>query len=474
MAQSTSFSLVPSLAVSETATDNRDLRSGDSRRSELITQVSPGFALNARRGLLQGTVNYALNGLIHARDSSENSVQHQLMANGQLVMLDGRFGVKSAASASMQTISAYGTQSADPSLNSSNQTQTFSYSIAPYLTGRLLGSSTYRAEVGYEQTRTGNDGIGNTASLNTSIGMAGRMGGTIGWSIDATRRISEIADRPRAHEGSLVAGLSYTPDVDWQFNARAGSETSDLKTGQSERSTTWGAGLTWLPGPRTSVRANFDHRYFGRSYSVAFSHRMARSVWTLSDSRTINLGGAKGREVVTWYDFAYAQFPHLAPSERDTAARALLRALNHDATEPLIVGGFLNSTATIQRQQVLSFLYTGLRSTTAVSLTRSLSSAFDGSDAGSSAQIAPAQTALSIAWSHRLTPDATLAIAASQQNTRGNGIQAANDLRSVTVTWSSALGRYSNVSLGLRHTQFDSETNPYTESAVLGSIRMQF
>ena len=49
-----------------------------------------------------------------------------------------------------------------------------------------------------------------------------------------------------------------------------------------------------------------------------------------------------------------------------------------------------------------------------------------------------------------------------------------NDLRSVTATWSAKLGPYSNVTLGMRHTQFDSDVNPYQESAVIGSIRVQF
>lgn len=474
-AQSATFSIVPSVSISETATDNRDLANGDKRKADLISSISPGVVLTARRGAVQGTLSYSLNGLVHARDSSENQIQHQLQASGQATGMDGRVGVNAMASASMQTISAYGTQSADPALNGGNQTQTFSYSISPYLAGRLLGDTSYRVQSAYSQTRTGNDGIGNTASLSSSAGLGGRWS-VVGWSLDGVRQISETGDRPRSHTGSVIGGLSYAPDVEWLFKARVGGETNDILTGQSERSTTWGAGVTWLPGPRTSLRADYDHRYFGRSYALAVSHRTARTVWTLSDSRNVNIGGSQGRAVVSLYDLMFAQLASAVPdpAQRDLAVRSYLQANGLDAGTQVIVGGFLNSAPTVQRQQALSVLYSGLRSTTVFSMTRTASTAVGNSDAGSQSRLAPSQTGVNVSWSHRLSPEASLVVSASQQHTSGNGIQSGNDLRTITATWSSRLGPYTNVSLGLRHSQFDSDTNPYTESAVLGSVRMQF
>ena len=48
------------------------------------------------------------------------------------------------------------------------------------------------------------------------------------------------------------------------------------------------------------------------------------------------------------------------------------------------------------------------------------------------------------------------------------------DLQSVVATWSTRLGPHASASLGLRHNRFDSDTNPYNESALIGSVRLQF
>ena len=72
------------------------------------------------------------------------------------------------------------------------------------------------------------------------------------------------------------------------------------------------------------------------------------------------------------------------------------------------------------------------------------------------------QRGLSVSLSYRLTPEASLAVTASQQDTVASGNQPGNGLRTISATWSSRLGPYTNVSLGVRHAVADSDINPYT------------
>lgn len=468
------LTVVPSIGVNETYTDNRDLRSGTERQSDLITNISPGLSLVYRRGPTQASLNYALNGLVHARESSLNSVFHTLNSTGHLEGWDGRLGVDAVANASRQVISPYGTQSMDPALNSGNQVQTFNYSLAPYLSGRLLGEASYRTRLTYAQTRNGSTDVGDTASLAGSVGLFGRRG-PLGWSVDASRTISEVGDRPRAHNGRVGAGLDYTIDVDYRVSLRAGTEVDDMRSGVSERTTTWGAGFAWTPGPRTVLSFDLDRRFFGRSHTFSLSHRMARTVFTAADTRALNLGGPTGRAEVSLFDLFFLQFASREPdvARRTTLVRDFLAANGLDGTSKVVVGGFITAAPTVQRVQNLSVAYLGLRTTFSATWLKTANRDVDTTTAASSLS-GVRQQGWTLSLSHRLTPEASLVVTLSDQHTSGNGSLPGNQLKSLLATWSSRLGPYTNVSLGLRHSQFDSETNPYTESAVLGSVRMQF
>jgi uncharacterized protein (PEP-CTERM system associated) len=225
------------------------------------------------------------------------------------------------------------------------------------------------------------------------------------------------------------------------------------------------------------LRFDTDRRFFGRTHSLNFSHRMARTIWTASDSRSLNQSGTNGRLEVSAYDRLFALLASAQPDpvQRDALVRSILAADPQGGTG-VVVGGFQSATATVQRSQNLSLAYQGLRATLTVSANRSDSRPLSGASAGGDFALASRvqQQGLSVGLSHRLTPLSTLVLSASRQRTAGSGNQPGNNLETVLATWSSRLGPYTNASLGLRHTRFDSDLNPYQESALIGSIRMQF
>jgi uncharacterized protein (PEP-CTERM system associated) len=467
----------PTLSVTETRTNNRDLAYAD-RQSDFITQISPGVSMTAGRGPLKGSLSYSLSGLIYAEKPSLNTVYHSLSSLASLSLLDGRAGIDATASASRQMVSAFGTQSIDPALNNSNQAQVFSYSLSPYLSGQLLGGVNYQGRVQYAGSRSDAAASnGDAASLVASAGLSGRLG-VLGWSVDASRSIYENADRPRGHNGAVGTTWTYQPDPEVQLQGRVGTEVDDIRTGQSERTNTWGAGLTWRPGPRSTGRLEFDHRYFGRSHLVSISHRMANTIWSYSDSRNLETGGSTGRNVVSNYDKYFALNPSIEdPVQRDIFVRNELARLGLDPAGQAVVGGFLTGGPAVQRSQVASVAYQGLRATLSISYVQTSSQSVSnnlstGDDLANGVQ--PRQKGLSLAVSHRLTPDSSVLVSLGQQRTAASGIQPANDLRTISATWSATLGPHTNVSVGARYSSFDSDTNPYQESAVFGSIRLRF
>lgn len=471
-----SLTVVPSVSVTMTATDNVDL--APNGRSDLITEVAPGIAIVSRRGPLQGALNYSLNGVAYARDSAANTVYHNLAANGRWTLMDGRVGLDATASAGRQIVSAFGTQSSDAYRARGNQAQVTSYSVSPHVAGPLLGNASYRGRLTYAQSRSDDSSIdSNTKSLVAAFGVGGRKG-MLGWGVDASRAIYETPQTARAHNGSVVGSLSIQPDPEWMAVVRAGIEVDDILTGQSERVFTWGLGGQWMPTPRTVLRADYDRRFFGRSHALTFSHRTARTVWTLGDQRSFQVNNVGGRAVASIYDLFFAQFASIEPDpiQRDLLVRNFLAANGIDPNSSVVVGGFLSAGPTVQRSQSLAIAYQGLRNTLVLSLLRSDTRQIGhGSSAGDlSLTNKVDQRTVSLSLSHRLTPESSLIVSLSQQRTPDVGTLKGNDLQTIAATWSARFGRSTTGSLGLRYTHYGAESSPYNETALIGSLRMQF
>lgn len=476
-ASAQTLTIVPTFSIVETLTDNRGSQSA-SKEWDLITQVSPGLSVNARRGAMQGSLTYSLNGLAYASDSSLNSVFHRLSSSGQVSFLEGRAGVRASASAARSQVSAFGAPTSSPSTSTSNQAQTISYSLSPYLSGVLLG------EVRYSTTLTASGSSSDAAGGqgdSRQLAFTANLGGTSGrlsWSAGLTSQQADQAAGTSSAQrtGQAVLGLTFTPDVDWNFSLRAGQELDNIRTGSSDQGATWGYGAAWLPGPRTTLKFESDRRFFGRSHSLQFSHRMARSVWTLSDTRNLNTTGVAGRAEVPLYDMLYALSREPDPAKRDLEVRALLEQQGVSPDQKVVVGGFLTSAATVDRRQQASFSYQGLRLTWSLSLfigrTSRASSEASATDDLSGGDVR--QRGITSSLAYRLSPRDSLAVSVQQQRTLGNGMRAGTDLKSVLATWSSTLGRYASGSLALRHSVSDGDASGYTENALIGSIQIRF
>lgn len=472
----------PALTVTETLTSNArraggGTQGGTSDRSDAITQIAPSLSIASRQGVLQGSLNYAPTVLLYARDGDRNAVNHSLAARGRWADREGRMGLDVGANASLQTVSAFGAQGSDSAIDRDNQTQVYSYSLSPFLTGRLPGQIDYVLRGSYRESISESTATGDSSVLSALAGVSGRAGPLV-WRVDGSRQINEQSDRPRGHTGSVVGSLSYAPDPEWAVTTRFGREVSDLRTGRSEANWTWGAGASWRPGPRTSVALDLDRRYFGHSHSLSFSHRMARTVFNVSDVRTVQQGGNLSRAEISAFDLFFAQFASVEPdpARREALVLSTLAANGIDPNTTVVVGGFLTSGPSVSRRQTLSMAYRGLRQSLVFSLYQTHTSRLGGElGSGDLADVNQVrQRGLTVSLSHRLTPTSSLVVSTSLQDTPDSGARSGNQLRSITATWSARLGPRSSVSLGVRHSDFDSVNNPYQESALIGSVRMQF
>lgn len=481
-AQERGLTVTPTFSVQQTVTDNVDLSATD-KQSEAITTVSPGVSVTARSGRVQGALSYSLNALVHARQSEKNTLQNALRASLNAEAIERHAFIDAEASISQQTVSAFGTQSTPTGLVNSNSTEVASLSISPSLVGNIGGIADVEARLNWSTSSSADTDLGDATDVSGELSARGQQG-LFGWGLTATRQINDFEAGRRTAQDAVTASVTYAFDPSLQLTLRAGWEAQDVIGTERATSNTWGYGVGWQPTPRTSINLQTDRRFFGRSHSLSFSHRMKRSVWNYSDSRSISSGGGAGAGLrpLTLFDLFYSicvrETGDLAGCEPSTRNLLLSQGLNPDQ---VVVGGFLASALALQRNQTASFALTGQRTTLTLSVFRSESRRVDevaNVDDDLSSANAVRQRGLTMAVSHRLTPNMAVTLSASRQKTldaeTATSVLPGNEQRTVNLILTNTLGRRTSTSLTLRHAVADGETNPYVESAVIGSVSFRF
>ena len=477
---SRALSIESGVSISETLTDNAHLTSTD-KSAEAITQLTATLRVRSRSGRVRGSLDYALTGYVYAKDSGSSSTQNALNATVRADLVENWLWIDGGAQISQQAVSAFGTQSLTPGLVSGNRSEVRSLQVSPNLRGTLSGVVNYHASLLYGLTRTDAAGaLGNTDTSSGSLSLSSARGGVFGWSATASRQHSNYAASRSTEVDTAQVSLSYLALPELRTTATAGREWTDHTTQQKTGNATWGVGATWSPSARTTLNAQFDHRFFGNGYQLAFEHRFPLSAIRLSSLRNVSNSSsqAPGGAFATAYDLFFSQFASIEPDpvKRDDRVRAFLQA-NGIIPSTLVAPGFLAGAASLQQLTQLSYSLQGARSTltasASVSNTRRLDTLATGQDDLSQSDVVR-QRSLGLTLGHRLTPVMGVSLDLSRQASSGSTSSQANVLKSIRLGLTTTLGRRSTASLSARHVQFDSTTQPYTENAVVATFGLTF
>ena len=470
----------PRLSVTQTVTSNAGLDRGSDARADAITDISPGLRLSSRSGRLTGEVDYAVHGLVYARRSSASEVQQALSAKGTAEAIDNWAYVDASASISQQSISALGSRSVDRSLADRNRAEVSTYQIAPYVRGPLGNFANYQARWNWTNSNSSGSSAkssSNEASLSLSSSTA--LFSRLGWNLVASQQSSDFDGQGKQESTRFNGRLTFTVSPEFQLSAGAGRERNDYRSSSQQATTNWSVGFNWRPTERTVLDVTRDHRFFGNAYNVRFEHRTPRTVWTFVDGQDVNTtAGANGASSISAFDLFYAQFASIAPDpvQRTALVEAFLRnsGLTRDSR---LNGGFLTNTASIQRRQSLSLALIGVRSTLLMSTTRNDARAANPSDT-TAGDLSNGRnlhsTGFALNLSHRLTPLSALSADLSLNKNSSTVDERTTRLRSLSTTYTTRLNPQVDLSISARRTLFSSDTDPYTESAVLASLKVQF
>ncbi len=442
------ITVVPRVSVSETLTDNAFL-DNQNKKSELITQLSPGLRVDIKGARLNTFFDYALTHVSYARGTDSGRTQNALNTFGTLEAIENFAFVDFSGSISQQAVSAFQVQSLDNTAINANRAEVSTYRVSPYLRGRLGESASYEARYTHSQTNSSSDLSSDVTSTDGSVRFTGGSSfRRLGWTADATRQTVDYSRGRTTESDRINLGLTYAITPQLVALVNGGHEANNYDSLDKQGYATYGYGLNWNPSERTKFSASRTKRSFGNAHNLSFEHRSARTLWRISDSKDVSV----------------------TPSQTGFL-------VNTETLQPTVVGSFLTSAISLQRRQDVSVALLGVRSTLTLTATRSQSTRLDtltvGQDDLNSSAVVN-QRGFSVNYSHRLTPDYSLGVVLSQQDTSGVLSSQDNTLRGLNVNVSGKVGPRTSATLSARRVVSSGSSVPYTENALTGNLNVQF
>lgn len=474
------ISFVPYTTVAATYTDNALLTDAN-RQSDLLLALTAGLRITGQGSRVKGYLDYGLTGQVYTDRSRKNTFQNSLNTFGSIEAVDNFAFLDFNGSVARQTISAFGLQTDGSPVSNDNQTEVSTVRLSPYLRGKLSGSTNYEARYTWTTTHTGTDAASDARVGDALVRLDGRFPtGRLAWSAEASSQSVKFTTGRSTQSDRLTGTLNYPVSNQFVVSMTGGRDSNNYTNAGKQSHSVVGAGFNWTPAPTTTVAANASNQSFGQAHSLSFEHRTPLTIWRVSDSKGVSTtpGQLSSSGRGSLYDQFFAL---LAPREPDPIKRAILvdtylQTLSRDPNgQP--TAAYLTSAVMLQNRQDASFALLGVRDTISFLASRSNSRRLDTvtgapDDFLNSSVIT--QQGFSVSYAHRLTPQTAFNAIASAQQTTGATSQADTNLRTLSLNVTTRVGSHATASFGARRSVFDSPTTPYTESALTGSLNVQF
>ena len=490
-AQAETWRLVSSVGILETLTNNVNLAPSGSARSDLVSQLTPTLSINEGGGRTRLTGSLSMPIVLYARSGAENNqVYAQAALNGTVEAVEKFFFIDGTILVSQQYFTPFGPQPVGLTNATQNRYTAESYSVSPYIKGRTAGDVQYLIRDENLWTKASGAPVSgvNGAYTNHFLANASRLSGQLGWALDYDRNSVTFQSQPplRTQLGRLR--LLDNPDPQLQLSASVGYEDNDFGL-THDRGTIYGVGAKWHPTNRTAFDATWEHRFFGSSYLVNFTHRMPLIVWTLNASRNITSYPQQLATLATGFDVQsllnqlfLSSIPD--PAQRQTFVDQFIRNRGLPAVLSSPVDLFSDQITLVQQVSASAGLI-GARNSILFSVFHGRQQPVSATDTELSGLIAAqnnnTQNGGSVVWTHALSPTMNFALTGSASRSESNEAQTSiggvGTVRqgSITANLSSPLSANTSATAGVRYQVFRSaQASSYTEAAAFVGVNHTF
>lgn len=471
--------------VSETITDNVQLRNGSDAKGDWITMISPSVTARSNGGRIRGNLQAAFNASLYGSDSELSRGFLTLRGDGKLTAWENLAFVDLQTSVTQEALSSLGVQSGDSLTGRTNQTSVRNIVVSPYVVGRFASSGKAELRYSLADTDTSSSTMQKMQSHTISANISDPNAfGKAGWSVALADSIIQYSDRRDLNNSSIRGSALFQFNPQLQMRLIAGSESNNFRTVDDKRSTITGIGLDWVASPQTKFSGLWEDRFFGPGYLMTASHQSGRYVVSARYSKDAS-NTSQSLNTVSQFDtygllmaMTAARFPDFA--ERD----AFVRSYIAERGLPGRLGtsqAVLSSGVFLDRRINLDMMVTSPRNTLQFTVYRSERSSLTsqdfalGPDFTSNTHIKDISGTVSL--THLLTPITSANIGftlmRSQQEGSSTSADLSNRTRRITAGVMTQFTPKTNGSLLIRNSEGKGVTS-YTENAVIGSVSIRF
>jgi uncharacterized protein (PEP-CTERM system associated) len=284
------WDVVPTLAVSETYTDNVSLDRDSLKQSEWVTQVIPGIAIAASGPRLRFNARYAPEATYYGRESRDNELFHRGDAFGLAELSEKFLFVEAGGRVDQYDVSPLGPVTTNNINTTGNRATAESYYASPYV--RHAFGAAVRTELRYtysvvntDDNRFLSNSEANRINLQLASGPAYKQ---FTWDLAYDGENIRYETRQETDTQVITANARQliTPTIG--LLAKAGHDY--YKSGNivpASEGPFWGVGFEWTPTPRTRLAATGGQRFYGEEYFLDFRHRTRLTTWSAGYTETI-------------------------------------------------------------------------------------------------------------------------------------------------------------------------------------------
>ncbi|MBV1929727.1 MAG: TIGR03016 family PEP-CTERM system-associated outer membrane protein [Gammaproteobacteria bacterium] len=284
------------VSVSERYSDNDNLSETD-KKSKFVTVVSPDISLSGSGG---GRVDYdVLAALTHHESSDgDDSTNPRLNGNANAELIDQILFFDANSTINQNRVDPFrSTGDDDVSRSSSdNVTTTYSYTLSPYLVGRINSFADMELRYSYDEQWNSDSDVSDSSRQAVSFNLnSGNDFAIFDWGLVGNYSKVDTDDGDNDDElKSADLHFGYRVNRKLRLRGSVGREWNDFDSARSDiDGKRWDFGGTWTPNKRTTVDIGYGERFFGNTPTVDISYRRKKSVFTasyikeLTDARTL-------------------------------------------------------------------------------------------------------------------------------------------------------------------------------------------
>ena len=338
-----------------TWTDNAALTSNTTKKSDVLSEISPSVLATANRPDARGTVSYGLRAINALNNTIPNALLHDFRGFGDLGLGSERLRLTARGFATNGVGSPFALSSVDAATTpATNRVLYKRLELSPYFLGRIDDVADYqiRYRAGYYDSgvpdlRTNENTLIGTARSNNEFSQ-------IGWQMSAQTSQRRFDNGFDYGTSALVMTAMFASSPAFRAGLSANYSRVAIVVDEQGRSSGWGPGflMSFTPSERTSLNLIGARQYYGDTGSLRLAHRAPS--WSFS----MNAQRALVSPLETSILF-------LDPSQQFGIADG--RPTNNPIADGLILQGLANPAGTL--------FVTGL-STAAVTLETGLNASF--------------------------------------------------------------------------------------------------